>query len=149
VRQKGGSSTVGYTKFIGRHRGGLTELLDLQPTPNRIDITAPDFEGRYGFARKPDYVRFRTASGHHGYTELAVRADELSAPPPGITRAYVIENEITYLAFPLPPDAVRDPESAPPPFPQCPLAAHGQRHPAGPPDSVGYRTDPDGSGGRI
>ena len=42
----------------------------------------------------------------HGYTELAVRADELTAPPSGITRAYVIENEITYLAFPLPPDAI-------------------------------------------
>jgi hypothetical protein len=94
------------TKFIGRHRGVLTELLDLQLTPNRIDVTAPDFEGRYGFARKPGYVRFRTASGHRGYTELAVRADELPAPPSGITRAYVIENEITYLAFPLPPDAM-------------------------------------------
>ena len=77
------------TKFIGRHRGVLTELLDLQLAPNRIDVTAPDFEGRYGFARKPGYVRFRTASGYHGYTELAVGADELSAPPPGMTRAYV------------------------------------------------------------
>ena len=50
------------TKFIGRHRGVLTELLDLQLAPNRIDVTAPDFEGRYGFARKPGYVRLRTAS---------------------------------------------------------------------------------------
>ncbi len=94
------------TKFIGRHRGVLTELLDLQLAPNRIDVTAPDFEGRYGFARKPGYVRLRTTIGQHGYTELAVRADELTAPPAGITRAYVIENEITYLAFPLPSDAI-------------------------------------------
>ena len=43
------------------HKGVLTELLDLQLDPDRIDVTAPDFEGRYGFRRKPDYVRFRTA----------------------------------------------------------------------------------------
>jgi hypothetical protein len=94
------------TKFIGRHKAVLTELLDLQLDAARIDLRAPDFEGRYGFARKPAYVRFRTAGGQYDYTELAVRADELSAPPPGITRAYVIENEVTYLAFPLPPDAI-------------------------------------------
>jgi hypothetical protein len=94
------------TKFIGRHRGVLTELLDLQLASNRIDVTATDFEGRYGFARKPGYVRLRTSAGQHGYTELAVRADELTAPPAGISRAYVIENEITYLAFPLPADAI-------------------------------------------
>jgi hypothetical protein len=94
------------TKFIGRHKAVLGELLDLQLDAARIDPLAPDFEGRYGFARKPAYVRFRTAGGHHGYTELAVRADELGAPPPGITRAYVIENEVTYLAFPLLPGAI-------------------------------------------
>ena len=29
-----------------------------------------------------------------------------AAPPPGTRRAYVVENEITYLAFPLPGDAI-------------------------------------------
>jgi hypothetical protein len=38
--------------------------------------------------------------GSTGFTELAVRADELTAPPPGTTRAYIVENEVTYLAFP-------------------------------------------------
>lgn len=94
------------TKFIGRHRGVLTELLDLQLASDRIDAAAPDFEGRYGFARKPAYVRLRSAVGQYGYTEMTVRADELTAPPSRIARAYVIENEITYLAFPLPPDAI-------------------------------------------
>ena len=51
-------------------------------------------------------MRLRTASGQHGYADLAVRVDELTAPPSGITRAYIVENEITYLAFPLPPDAI-------------------------------------------
>jgi hypothetical protein len=93
------------TKFIDMHKRVLTELLDLQLDPARIDATAPDFEGRYGFRRKPDYVRLRTAIGAP-YTELTVRADELAAPPLGVTRAYIVENEITYLAFPLAPDAI-------------------------------------------
>ena len=89
------------TKFIGRHTGVLAELLDLQLDPDRIDPTAPDFEGRYRFRRKPGYVRFRLAAGPDGYTELTVRAGEFTAPPPGVMRVYVVENEITYLAFPL------------------------------------------------
>ncbi len=88
------------TKFIERHRGVLAELLDLQLDPDRIDAAAADFAGRYRFRRKPGYVRFRCA-GPDGFSELSVRADEFTAPPPGITRAYVLENEITYLAFPL------------------------------------------------
>jgi hypothetical protein len=93
------------TKFIEQHRGVLTELLDLQLAPNRIDRDAGDFAARYRFRRKPGYVRFRS-DGLSGFTELSVRADEFAAPPPGTERAYVIENEITYLAFPLPAAAI-------------------------------------------
>jgi hypothetical protein len=88
------------TKFLERHRGVLAELLDLQLPPERIDTAGEGFEGRYGFRRKPGYVRFRRF-GSTGFTELAVRADELTAPPPGTTRVYIVENEVTYLAFPL------------------------------------------------
>jgi hypothetical protein len=95
------------TKFIGKHRGVLTELLDLQLDPRRIDPHEPGFEGRYGFRRKPGYVRFRVAPGTAGgYTELVARADEFTASPPGVKHAYVVENEITYLAFPLAVDAI-------------------------------------------
>lgn len=96
------------TKFIGRHKGVLGRLLDLQLDPSRIKEGETDFEGRYGFARKPGYVRFRSAGheGHAGYTELSVRADELTAPPPGTRQVFVVENEITYLAFPLAPDTI-------------------------------------------
>ena len=69
-------------------------------------MTAPDFEGRYGFRRKPDYVRLRTAVVGAHYTELTIRADEFAAPPPGVTHAYIVENKITYLAFPLVPDMI-------------------------------------------
>ena len=95
------------TKFIERHRGVLTELLDAQLDPSRVDAAAPDFAGRYGFLRKPGYVRFRVAGRFRGFSELSVRADEFTAAHlPGVTRAYVVENEITYLAFPLPADAI-------------------------------------------
>jgi hypothetical protein len=89
------------TKFIERHKGVLAELLDAQIDPSRMEPAAPDFAGRYGFLRRPGYVRFRVAGGFRGFSELSVRTDELTAAPDGATRAYVIENEITYLAFPV------------------------------------------------
>jgi hypothetical protein len=94
------------TKFIESHKGVLIQLLDLQLDPARVDSAAPDFAGRYGFRRKPDYVRFRCARPGSAHTEMTVRADELTAPPDGVTRAYILENEVTYLAFPLAADAV-------------------------------------------
>jgi hypothetical protein len=93
------------TKFIESNRGVLAELLDLQLPPWRIDFDAGDFEQRYGFRRKPSYVRFR-ADDCGGWRELTVRAEEFAAPPAGITKAYVLENEITYLAVPCPPRAI-------------------------------------------
>ena len=99
------------TKFIERHRGVLTELLDLELEPERAEPGAADFERRYGFRRKPSYVRFRcdgwaAFAERPGFSELTVRAEEFTAPPPRVSRVYVVENEITYLAFPLPPAAM-------------------------------------------
>lgn len=94
------------TKFIGRHRGVLAELLDLVLPPGRVNATGDGFEERYGFLRKPGYIRFRCSVPVAGFTELSVRADELTAPPPGTRRAFIIENETTYLAFPLPAQAI-------------------------------------------
>ena len=93
------------TKFIERHTGVLTGLLDLQLAPDRIDTGAADFAGRYRFGRKPDYVRFR-CPGWLAYSELSARTDELTVPPPGVSRVYLVENEVTYLAFPLPAEAM-------------------------------------------
>ncbi len=94
------------TKFIERHKGVLAELLDAQLEPSRVAAGVPGFAGRYGFLRRPGYVRFRVAGRFRGFSELSVRADEFTAPPEGITRAYVLENEITYLSFPVPPAAM-------------------------------------------
>ena len=46
------------------------------------------------------------ASGYRGFSELSVRVGEFTAVPEGVSRAYVIENEVTYLAFPIPPGAM-------------------------------------------
>ena len=94
------------TKFIERHKGVLSELLDIQLDPSRVDPLASDFSGRYGFLRKPGYVRFRMDGGFHGFSEMSVRVAELTEPPDGVTRAYVVENEVTYLAVSVPAAAM-------------------------------------------
>jgi len=94
------------TKFIEKHRGVLTELLDAQLDPSRVHTAAPDFAGRYGFLRRPGYVRFRVAATFRGFSEMSVRTSEFVAAPDGVTQAYVIENEITYLSFPVPPGSM-------------------------------------------
>ena len=94
------------TKFIEGHNRVLTQLLDLQLDPARVNRTASDFAGRYGFRRKPEYVRFRHLAPRSSYTEMTVRADEFTTAPDDVTRAYILENEVTYLAFPLATDAI-------------------------------------------
>ena len=104
------------TKFIEQHRGVLAELLDLQLDPDRTRPDTADFACRYRFRPRPGYVRSRSTGGSGGvvspwpalcgFSEFSVRADEFAAPPPGASQAYVVENEITYLAFPLPGEAI-------------------------------------------
>ncbi|MGW4924032.1 Wadjet anti-phage system protein JetD domain-containing protein [Streptomyces parvulus] len=98
------------TKFIERHRAILTTLLEQCLPDDRIDAEAArtDFAARFRFLRKPAYLRFRLLGGESlgGFSELTIRADEFTAPPPGITTVFVIENETTYLAFPDQPHSI-------------------------------------------
>lgn len=100
------------TKFIERHRLVLCDLLDLQLPETRInpDISRSDFAARYGFRTPPRFVRMRsldlTRPLAGGFTELHIRSDELAAAPPTAATVYVIENAVTYLAFPPDDDAV-------------------------------------------
>jgi hypothetical protein len=97
------------TKFIEQHRALLADLLDHHLPDERVDRSAPasDFVGRYQFRRKPYYVRLRylDVRATEPFTEIAVRIDELARHPPVASTVYVIENEITYLAFPPVADA--------------------------------------------
>lgn len=90
------------TKFIERRRKILAALLDRQLPEHRIDATRPpsDFAGRYRFRAKPGHVRFRRPGCGTGFTELSVRVSELAATPLEAETVFVVENEITYLAFP-------------------------------------------------
>jgi len=101
------------TKFIERHRGILTDLLDCQLDDDRIDSSMPraNFVRRYGFRDKPRYVRLRALGPDvwpygGAFSELEVRVDELALAPPRASTVYIVENEITYLAFPPANDAI-------------------------------------------
>jgi hypothetical protein len=100
------------TKFIEGHRSVLSELLDLQLAEDRIDRTCPrsDLASRYGFRKKPQYIRVRRLGRSDGsldpFSELTLRVDELTATAVEASSVYVVENEITYLAFPPVDDAV-------------------------------------------
>lgn len=96
------------SKFIEGHRKILASLLDQQLPAERVDATKPpsDFAGRYRFRGKPGYVRFRHLGSATGFTELSVRIDELAVKPPAAQTVFVVENEVTYLAFPDVEDAM-------------------------------------------
>lgn len=97
------------TKFIERHRGILAALLDQVLPAERVTASAPvsAFARRYGFAGKPEYVRWRHLDPvHEGFSELTVRADELATTPPRVSRVIAVENEISYLALPPCTDAI-------------------------------------------
>jgi hypothetical protein len=99
------------TKFIESHRGILADLLDRQLPADRIDTTHPpaEFVRRYRFRAKPLYVRVRTLQRMPSfigpYTEATLRVDELATKPINAGTIYVVENEVTYLAFPQMDDA--------------------------------------------
>jgi hypothetical protein len=101
------------TKFIERHRETLVPLLDACLPAERVDLAHPGsaFGRRYGFANKPAYARVRRPDGSAlypqlpGVSEMALRVDEIARLPlPG--RVFVVENEVTYHAFPPLPEAV-------------------------------------------
>jgi hypothetical protein len=101
-----------HTKFIEARKGLLAELLDIVLPPEAIELSvtgAKGFEARYGLRAKPCLVRFRILDERHaisGLTDLTVPAEQLATLSPGIARVFVVENEITGLAFPPMPDSM-------------------------------------------
>jgi hypothetical protein len=100
------------TKFVERHRKLLDQLLGAALAPERVDSRygQRDFARRFGFRPKPAYTRFRLLapdpSFPDGLTEMQVRTDELARIPPAATTVFVVENEVTYLAFPSVPASI-------------------------------------------
>jgi hypothetical protein len=96
-------------KFIETRRGLLNELLDLALPASAIDENARGIDGfakRYGFRDKPPRVRFRMLDAKHrlldgaGEQDMTLDADSFARLAPAVSRVFITENEINYLAFP-------------------------------------------------
>ena len=103
-----------HSKFVEAHRGVLGELLDRALPPTSIDAGAPagvaGFSRRYGFREKPERIRFRVLDPAHsplpaspedaGGQDIALDAASFAALRTGVSRVFITENEINFLAFP-------------------------------------------------
>lgn len=100
------------TKFIANHRELLAGLLDVALPSEMIDESysrAAGFAPRYGFAEPRPLVRMRVDDGFaglDGVSELGMRAEELARLRVRVQSVLVVENEVTYLSVPVPPDGV-------------------------------------------
>jgi hypothetical protein len=106
------------TKFVERHRGLLSQWWEIVaagvsvPSGNAYTPPAdpPGFVVRFGFRDRPSLVRFRVLDPAYpiaGFRDLTVPAEELAAArPPGVDRVFVVENDVTALAFPEVPRSI-------------------------------------------
>lgn len=94
------------TKFIEVRKALLGQLLDAILRADFVDPSSTGtagFEQRYGLAAKPTLIRVRILDPSlaiSGLTDLAVRIDELARLDIAAERVFIVENEITGLAFP-------------------------------------------------
>lgn len=90
------------TKFIERHHAILSELVDLVMS-KPVDPEVRNFALRYGFRDKPSRVRVRLLDATlflSGITDVELPTAELASHPFDVKRVFVVENEVTCLAFP-------------------------------------------------
>lgn len=104
-----------HTKLIEKHRGVLTELLDLVLPDESIDAAYTGVGGfcrRYGLLDKPSRVRFRVldpkvrllpGSADQDITLTQAAFAALDLP---LSKVFITENEINFLAFPGVADAM-------------------------------------------
>lgn len=98
-----------HSKFIESHRGVLVELLDSVLPPAAIDPAASgvsQFAKRYGFRDKPGRIRFRALDPAHALLpgafvqDITLDAESFARLNPKVSRVFITENEINFLAFP-------------------------------------------------
>jgi hypothetical protein len=98
-----------HSKFIEAHRGVLAELLDIVLPPGAIEGAASgvsQFAKRYGFVDKPLRIRFRILDPDHGQwpsaygQDITLDADNFAQLDAKVSRVFITENEINFLAFP-------------------------------------------------
>ena len=100
------------TKFIEARKALLSELLDIVLPAEAIQHDATGvkgFEVRYGLRTKSAPLRFRILDDSlavAGLTDLAVPVEQFARLAIGIRRVFIVENEITGLAFPPAADSI-------------------------------------------
>jgi hypothetical protein len=101
------------TKFVERYQKLFSYLLPLVLPGDRMEVPSPglEFARQFGFLARPLYTRFRILDSElsifpPGITELTIRTDELAAHGIAAATVFIVENEVTYLAFPPVPRAI-------------------------------------------
>ena len=103
-----------HTKFVEARRGVIGELLDCALPPEAIDASATGVAGfarRYGFLEKPERIRLRVLDPAHALLpgvgerdvhgqDLTLDATTFAALETRVSRVFVTENEVNFLAFP-------------------------------------------------
>ena len=95
------------TKFVERHQRLLDDLLCAVLPPERVGAAGSvgvGFAAKFGFRSKPSYTRLRfldpVLQPAPGLSEITARTKELVEVAPAGEMVFIVENEITYLAFP-------------------------------------------------
>ncbi len=98
------------TKFVESNEKILRQLLPLVLPTERVALDERSFARRFGFLDKPLFTRMRflDTSGvfPDAITELQLRTEELALVELPVSTVFVVENEVTYLAFPQVADAI-------------------------------------------
>ena len=103
-----------HSKFVEARRSVIGELLDRALPPESIDpgaAGAVGFARRYGFLDKPERIRFRVLDPMHALLpggpgrnalgqDVTLDAATFAALDTGVSRVFVTENEVNFLAFP-------------------------------------------------
>ncbi len=98
-----------HSKFIESQCAVLTELFDQVLPAEAIDPGASgvlQFARRYGFKDKPGRVRFRFLDPRHvawiagADADYSVSQEAFARLEPAVSRVFVTENEVNFLAFP-------------------------------------------------
>lgn len=99
-----------HTKFIEHYRPVLNDLFAYALSPEMMDLSAANglrgFLQRYGFRDKPVRVRFRVLDAAHALLpgnhdqDITVCHETFASLNPRVSRVFITENEINFLAFP-------------------------------------------------
>ncbi|WPX32037.1 DUF2220 domain-containing protein [Actimicrobium sp. CCC2.4] len=87
----------------------LSALFDLALPAHAIDLSATGVAGfaqRFGFRDKPQRVRFRLHDPAGLDTDMTLDTASFARLDPAVTQVFITENEINFLAFPLPADSI-------------------------------------------